>query len=207
MQKLQLIPETKRFLLTSDANTMDLMPKNNNNNNTTASMIPVRVSKTSSSSSSSPRNTVKTNTNTTDTKKRKKVRVYLLMGQSNMVGFGTVSNDAKKKYPFFTTKDTKTNKSSWKRILLDDNNNEAAEDNDNNTIDTDTARFRRRVRYVYAAGSEPGSKLRIEKNMWLTMKNQKAVGPEIGIGYELGMATTMDNNDDFNDILLLKSCE
>ena len=199
----QLIPDRNFLLMTINATAMDLKPQNISS----SSMIPTRVSPAPPSPPPPPpppRNSDKTNTDT-----KKKVNVYLLMGQSNMVGFGKVSNDAKKKYPFFATKDTETNKVSWKRVLHDDNDNDNDNDNgmekDNrNSTDTDGAHFRRRVRYVYASGSEPESKLRIEKDMWLTMKNKKAVGPEIGIGYELGMATMTDSNND--DILLLKSC-
>lgn len=132
--------------------------------------------------------------------KKKKVKVFLLMGQSNMVGFGTVTNDAKYRYPFFAKKDMNTSKLKWKRILRDEENKTEGENDNKNSA----ANFQRRVRYVFTSGSGgPEKKNVIENNQWLTMKNRNSIGVEIGIGYELGMA--MGDNDD--DILLLKSCK
>jgi hypothetical protein len=146
-------------------------------------------------------------------KKKKKVKVFLLMGQSNMVGFGKVTGDAKKQYPFFATNANETFKLSWKRTLHNNGENKREEDNidndnNNNNNSTSAHHFRRRVRYVYASGSGgPERKIRIENDQWLTMKNRNYIGPEMGIGYELGMAMGNNNNNNDYDILLLKTCK
>ena len=152
-------------------------------------------------------------------KKKKKVKVFLLMGQSNMVGFGKVTGDAKKKYPFFaaTNDNNDTSKLSWKRTLHNDEKSKIEEkdnsDTNNNSSTAGHHYFQRRVRYVFTSGSGgPEKKIRIENDQWLTMKNRNYIGPEIGIGYELGMAImSVDNNnnknDDDDDILLLKTCK
>ena len=151
-------------------------------------------------------------------KKKKKVKVFLLMGQSNMVGFGKVTGDAKKKYPFFAaTNDNDTSKLSWKRTLHNDEKSKIEKEDNSDTNNNNSSKaahhhFQRRVRYVFTSGSGgPEKKIRIENDQWLTMKNRNYIGPEIGIGYELGMAIMGDNNnnknDDDEDILLLKTCK
>jgi hypothetical protein len=138
-------------------------------------------------------------------KKKKKVKVFLLMGQSNMVGFGKVTGDAKKKYPFFATNDNDTSKLSWKRTLHNDEKNKMEEDNSDTSNNRKAAhQFQRRVRYVFTSGSGgPERKIKIENDQWLTMKNRNYIGPEIGIGYAMGT----NNNIDDEDILLLKACK
>jgi hypothetical protein len=144
-------------------------------------------------------------------KKKKKVKVFLLMGQSNMVGFGKVTGDAKKKYSFFATNNNDTSKLSWKRTLHNDGGNKMEEDNSDTNKNRKAAHhFQRRVRYVFTSGSGgPERKIKIENDQWLTMKNRNYIGPEIGIGYELGMAMGNNNNNNNNDddILLLKTCK
>jgi len=102
--------------------------------------------------------------------------VYILMGQSNMLGAGRIAGDeegtleyavkTKKKYPY----------------LVDDAGDW--------TVRND-------VRNVRVMGSGTGP-MRLFNNEWLTIKGGK-IGPEIGIGHCLGNAVEAP-------VLLLKSC-
>ena len=106
----------------------------------------------------------------------KPVQVYILMGQSNMLGAGRVAGDKegtlehaveeKKKYPY----------------LVDDAGNW--------TVRND-------VRNVRVMGSGTGA-MRLFKNEWMTIKGGR-IGPEIGIGHYLGNAIDAP-------VLILKSC-
>ncbi len=106
----------------------------------------------------------------------KPVQAYLLFGQSNMLGFGTVAGDrdgtlehavrAKGKYPY----------------LVDDRGNWTMRDD---------------VRYVRVMGSGTGP-MKQFNNEWLTVSG-RAVGPELGIGHALGDAIDAP-------VLILKSC-
>jgi len=107
----------------------------------------------------------------------KPVQVFILMGQSNMVGAGRVKGDkdgtlehavkAKQKYPY----------------LVDD----AGEWTE-----------RKDVRYVRVMGSGTG-KMRQFNNEWMSMEGENKIGPEFGIGYYVGHATDAP-------VLVLKSC-
>jgi hypothetical protein len=107
---------------------------------------------------------------------RKPVQVYLLLGQSNMLGFGKVEGDAegslqhavkeKELYPYLVDK-----KGEW-------------------TVRQD-------VRNVRVQGSGTGG-MRVHNNEFLTIEGNK-IGPEVGIGHHLGHATKAP-------VLLLKSC-
>mgnify|MGYP005835732435 CR=1 FL=1 len=106
----------------------------------------------------------------------KPVQVYILLGQSNMVGMGRVAGDkegtlehavkAKKKYPY----------------LVDDAGNWTE---------------RKDVRYVRVMGSGTGP-MREFNNEWMTVKG-RTIGPELGIGHYLGQATDAP-------VMILKSC-
>lgn len=106
----------------------------------------------------------------------KPVQVFILMGQSNMLGAGRIAGDedgtleyavkTKKKYPY----------------LVDDAGDW--------TVRND-------VRNVHVMGSGTGP-MRLFNNEWLTIKGGK-IGPEIGIGHCLGNAVEAP-------VLLLKSC-
>ena len=106
----------------------------------------------------------------------KPVQVYILMGQSNMVGMGRVKGDkngtlehavkAKKKYPY----------------LVDDAGNWTE---------------RKDVRNVRVAGSGTG-KMRQCNNEWMTITGGN-IGPEIGIGHYVGHVTDAP-------VMILKSC-
>ncbi len=106
----------------------------------------------------------------------KPVLVYILLGQSNMVGAGKITGDeegsltyavhSKNKYPY----------------LVDDEGNWTV---------------RKDVRYVRVMGSGTG-KMRQFNNEWMTIIGGK-IGPEYGIGHYVGHATDAS-------LLILKSC-
>jgi hypothetical protein len=117
----------------------------------------------------------------------KTVKVFILLGQSNMLGMGKVNGadtdgslehavKVEHKYPFLIDEN-----GNWKRVIHD------------------------RVRNVFTMGSgtEAG---KLQKNEWLTVSGNK-IGPEIGIGYELGKwLSTSDLCRKDDDVLVLKSC-
>ena len=106
----------------------------------------------------------------------KRVQVYILLGQSNMLGFGRVGGDkdgtlehavkSKKLYPY----------------LIDDAGNWTE---------------RKDVRNVRVMGSGLGGSRQFN-NEWMTIKGGR-IGPEIGIGHHVGEATDAP-------VLILKSC-
>ena len=106
----------------------------------------------------------------------KPVQVYILLGQSNMLGFGKVAGDkdgtleyavkTKKLYPY----------------LVDDDGNWTE---------------RKDVRNVFIMGSGLRN-MGVKQNQWLTTRGGK-IGPEIGIGHQVGDATDAP-------VLILKSC-
>jgi len=107
----------------------------------------------------------------------KPVQVYILLGQSNMVGAGKIAGakegtlenavKAKKKYPY----------------LVDDAGQW--------TVRKDT-------RYVRVMGSGTGSMKRFN-NEFMTIKGVRRIGPEFGIGYYVGHAVDAP-------VMILKSC-
>jgi len=107
----------------------------------------------------------------------KPVQVFILLGQSNMLGAGRIAGDregtlehavkAKKKYPY----------------LVDGNGEWTVRDD---------------VRYVRVMGSGTGP-MRVYVNNWLTIKGMRRIGPEFGIGHYLGYAIGAP-------VLILKSC-
>jgi len=106
----------------------------------------------------------------------KPVQVYILLGQSNMVGAGKIAGAnegtlenavrTKKRYPY----------------LVDDAGQWTA---------------RKDVRYVRVMGSGTGE-MRQFNNEWMTIKGEK-IGPEFGIGHYVGRATSAP-------VMILKSC-
>ena len=95
----------------------------------------------------------------------KRVQVYILMGQSNMLGFGKINGgngslthaiNEKGKYPY----------------LMDDSG---------------AWTVRKDVRNVFVMGSGIG-RMKVYKNEWMTITG-KNIGPEIGIGHYVGNAT------------------
>ena len=106
----------------------------------------------------------------------KPVQVYILLGQSNMLGAGRITGDKdgtleravkqKKLYPY----------------LVDDAGNWTE---------------RKDVRNVRVMGSGTGG-MRGFNNEWMTIKG-RSIGPEFGIGHQVGRATDAP-------VLILKSC-
>ena len=106
----------------------------------------------------------------------KPVQVYILLGQSNMVGAGKIKGEkegfltyavqAKNKYPY----------------LVDDEGNWTE---------------RKDVRYARVMGSGTGNPRHLN-NEWMTVKGGR-IGPELGIGHVLGHVTDAP-------VMILKSC-
>jgi len=107
----------------------------------------------------------------------KPVQVYILMGQSNMLGFGKIG--AADKPGSLTHAVKEKNKYPY---LVDDAGNWTE---------------RKDVRNVRVMGSGTGS-MRVFNNEWMTIKGRN-IGPEIGIGHYVGHVTDAP-------VLILKSC-
>jgi hypothetical protein len=107
----------------------------------------------------------------------KPVQVYILLGQSNMLGFGKISGADK---PGTLEHATRTEK--LYPYLVDDEG-----------IWTE----RKDVRNVRVMSSGTGG-MRLFNNEWMTIKGGN-IGPEIGIGHHMGYATDAP-------VMILKSC-
>ncbi len=108
----------------------------------------------------------------------KPVKVFILMGQSNMLGAGKVNGEKD------GTLEYAVHKENLYPFLIDDSGNWTE---------------RKDVRNVFVMGSGgPDSKPRVRKNEFMTIKGGK-IGPEIGIGHHLG-------NLYEQPVLILKSC-
>jgi Carbohydrate esterase, sialic acid-specific acetylesterase len=146
---------------------------------------------------------------------KRKARVFILLGQSNMLGMGTVEGDQEGSLEYAVT--TK----GLYPYLVDPNNDDGADD-DRTTSGpafVSTAKWKKeidpRVRNVFTMGSgtSPG---RIIHNEWMTIQGCRTIGPEIGIGHELGnwlhpssragVSGNEDDDDDGEKIMMLKSC-
>lgn len=106
-----------------------------------------------------------------------KVKVFLLLGQSNMLGMGKINGaegslvhavKEKKKYPYLVDE-----AGAWTE--------------------------RKDVRYVRVMQGRGGNGMQLFNNEWLTVKTCKTIGPEFGIGHHLGEALEAP-------VMLLKSC-
>jgi hypothetical protein len=109
----------------------------------------------------------------------KPVQVFILLGQSNMLGSGKI-NPAKGKPEGSLTHAVKEKK--LYPYLVDDAGNWTE---------------RKDVRNVRVMGSGTGG-MRVFNNEWMTITG-RAIGPEIGIGHHVGHATVAP-------VLILKSC-
>ncbi|HIF32743.1 MAG TPA: sialate O-acetylesterase, partial [Planctomycetaceae bacterium] len=109
----------------------------------------------------------------------KPVQVYILLGQSNMLGFGKI-NPAKGNSNGSLTQAAK--EKGLYPYLVDDAGDWTE---------------RKDVRNVRVMGSGTGG-MRLFNNEWMTIKG-KAIGPEIGIGHHVGHVTDAP-------VMLLKSC-
>jgi alpha-galactosidase len=104
------------------------------------------------------------------------LKVYILFGQSNMLGFGKVSPE--------------TTKGTLEYVVRKRNKYTHLVDKDGNWV------VRKDVRYVHVM--QGGRPFRTLRNEWLTVGG-KHVGPEMGIGHALG-----DFHDE--TVLVLKAC-
>ena len=109
-------------------------------------------------------------------KMSKKVKVFILLGQSNMLGFGKIGPEDNKKTLEYACK-----QEGLYPFLVDDKGKW--------TTRKDVRNVRVMVR---------GNGMRVFNNEWMTIKG-KAIGPEIGIGHHLG-------NFFEGPVLILKSC-
>lgn len=109
----------------------------------------------------------------------KPVQVYLLLGQSNMLGFGKV--DPGKGNPEGSLKHAVEEKNLYPYLV----------DGEGNWTE------RKDVRNVRVMGSGTGGS-RLINNEWMTIKGGR-IGPEIGIGHHVGHATDAP-------VMVLKSC-
>lgn len=107
----------------------------------------------------------------------KPVKVFILMGQSNMLGFGKISGADKP-----GTLEHATRSENLYPFLMDEEGNWTE---------------RKDVRNVRVMGSGTGA-MRVFNNEWMTIKG-RAIGPEIGIGHHVG--NLLDE-----PVLILKSC-
>ena len=107
----------------------------------------------------------------------KPVQVYILMGQSNMLGFGKIAGGKD------GCLDYACKEEGLYPFLVDDAGNWTE---------------RKDVRNVFVMGSGGPGKMGVKKNEFLTTKAGR-IGPEIGIGHHLGEATDAP-------VLILKSC-
>ncbi|HJN12655.1 MAG: sialate O-acetylesterase [Pirellulaceae bacterium] len=107
----------------------------------------------------------------------KPVQVYILLGQSNMLGFGKIAGGDQP-----GTLEHATKKEQLYPYLIDDEGNWTK---------------RKDVRNVRVMGSGLGG-MRLFNNEWMTIKG-RAIGPEIGIGHQVGHATDAP-------VMILKSC-
>ena len=106
----------------------------------------------------------------------KPVKVFILMGQSNMVGFGKVAGDKEGSLEHAVKQE------NLYPFLVDDAGNWTE---------------RQDVRNVRVMVGRGGG-MRVFNNEWMTIKG-KAIGPEIGIGHHVGNALD-------EPVLILKSC-
>ena len=105
------------------------------------------------------------------------VQVFILMGQSNMLGFGTIAGADNAK-----SLENATRAQGLYPYLVDDDGNW-------------TTRMDVRNVFIMASGHSIGN---VRMNNWLTIQGRN-VGPEIGIGHHLGNAIDAP-------VLVLKSC-
>jgi hypothetical protein len=107
----------------------------------------------------------------------KPVQVFVLLGQSNMLGFGKIAGADKEDTLEYATK-----KAGLYPYLVDDAGNWT------------TRNDVRNVRVMVGKGGGMG----VHANDWLTITG-KAIGPEVGIGHELGHLIDAP-------VMILKSC-
>jgi len=120
--------------------------------------------------------------NISGTAGKKPLQVYILLGQSNMVGMGRIGNE--KNNQDGNLYHAVHNKGLYQYLI---NDNKSWKNSEN-------------VRYVYTTGSGI-EKTKIQAYGWMGVANvAKTIGPE------LGMAHTLTDDDSDTPVLVLKSC-
>ena len=114
----------------------------------------------------------------------KPVRVFILMGQSNMVGLGKISSESKGKHggPEGSLEAAVKEKKKYP-YLVDEAGNWAE---------------RKDVHYVRVMVGKGGG-MQLFNNEWMTVKTCKTIGPEFGIAHLVGDASDAP-------VMILKSC-
>ena len=136
---------------------------------------------------------LKVTTKTLEVPAIKEVQVYILLGQSNMLGMGHVGQ-----YPDDIAKDGTLQcavhqKGLYPYLLLDHNNNTG--DDDWKTSST--------VRNVRVMDGKQGQSYKVFTNEFLTIHNGSRIGPEVGMGHVLEQSSHDHHNQ---PVMLLKSC-
>lgn len=119
-----------------------------------------------------------------------KVQVYIMMGQSNMLGMGMVNGDKNGTLEYAVKEEHKY------PYLIDQAGNWTELD--------DSAHSPVRHVFVMGSGNASFEKSTIEQNMWLSAQNRTRIGPELGIGWALHNLSESTNAN--TKTLLLKSC-
>ena len=114
----------------------------------------------------------------------KPVRVFVLMGQSNMLGLGKISSENKGKHGGPEGSLEAAVKEKKKYLYLVDEAGNWAE--------------RKDVRYVRVMVGKSGG-MQLFNNEWMTVKTCKTIGPEFGIAHLVGDASDAP-------VMILKSC-
>jgi hypothetical protein len=114
----------------------------------------------------------------------KPVKVFILLGQSNMLGLGRISSDVKGKHggPEGSLEAAVKEKKKYP-YLVDEAGNWAQ---------------RKDVRYVRVMVGKGGG-MQLFNNDWMTVKTCKTIGPEFGIAHMVGDASDAP-------VMILKSC-
>lgn len=107
------------------------------------------------------------------------VKVYILLGQSNMVGMGKVEGDSDGSLSFAVRE-----KKKYAYLV----------DGGGNWVESATTRNVR----VMSSGTGP---MKVYVNQWMTAKGLQTIGPELGIGHGVGQDGDVDV-----PVMLLKSC-
>ena len=146
---------------------------------------------------------------------RRTVRVFILLGQSNMVGMGNVIGNEKDGTLEYAAK----TKGRYEWLIADNDDTNNTNTSEVNSRDWKDPTFESKdIRYVFTMGSGDGQqdpKGKVLHNEWMTVKTCSKIGPEFGIAYELdqfdfGFTRNQDVTDSGGDgkdgVMILKSC-
>jgi hypothetical protein len=114
----------------------------------------------------------------------KPVKVFILMGQSNMVGMGRIAAGTGKKAGAEGTLENAVKEKKKYPYLVDEGGNWSVRDD---------------VRYVRVMSGKKGAGMQVFNNEPMTVKTCKTIGPEFGIAHFVGDALDAP-------VMILKSC-